>query len=195
MSPLPPGHKGSHSKSLALCGLRERPLEFIWRWPINSETLSISDPSEIRSSSSIIRTWFRSPGFSTANLCVRGVVCNALRVFDGESILVTEGDLWRQQRRLLQGGFRPDGFVFTPTRQRCTRARCSTLAIPRRDPVGGEIAARCVKALFRIVLGTEPPPDLTDSIRSFSICAVETGKAVAAEHRRPRAPRQGVTGL
>ena len=30
MSPLPPGHKESHSKSLALCGLRERPLEFIW---------------------------------------------------------------------------------------------------------------------------------------------------------------------
>ena len=33
-------------------------------------------------------------------------VCDALRIFDGDSILVTEGDLWRQQRRLLQEGFR-----------------------------------------------------------------------------------------
>jgi cytochrome P450 len=185
MSPLPPGPKGTRSKSLALSGLRERPLEFIVEMANAFGDLvyfgSGRDPICFVTHPKLVREILvsRPQTFVRAD-----VVCNALRVFDGNSILVTEGDLWRQQRRLLQEGFHAQRL-----RAYAHEAVVQTQEMLRQWPsvgtlrIGNEVAAMCVKALFSIVLGTQPPPDVVDSIRVIlDARAVEAGKAVAAHY-------------
>jgi len=184
MSPLPPGPQEIRSKSLALSGLRERPLEFIVEMAAQFGDLvyfgSRRDPIVFVNHPDLVRDVLvsRPQTFVRAD-----VVCNALQVFDGESILVTEGDQWRQQRRLLQEGFRGERL-----RIYAHEAAAQTREMLRHWPsvgaihFGGEMAALCVKVLFRIVLGTEPTPDLVDSIRVvLDARAVEAGRAIATE--------------
>ena len=106
MTPLPPGAEGLRRKSLALRGLRERPLDFVVEVSEQYGDLvhfeSQRDPILFVNHPDLVREVLvaRPQTFVRAD-----VVCNVLRIFDGESILVAEGDQWRQQRRLLQEGF------------------------------------------------------------------------------------------
>ena len=109
MNQPPPGPRRLLNRRFALRGLRKRPLEFImemaarygdivyfrsWRNPI----FFVNHPDFVRE---VLVS--RPQDFVRAD-----TVRNALRLFDGESILVSEGDQWRQQRRLLQQGFRSE---------------------------------------------------------------------------------------
>ena len=64
-------------------------------------------------------------------------------------------------------------------RERCFRQWPSVGSIRS----GEEMAKLCTNTLFRIVLGTESPAHLADSIRIvLDARAVEAGRAIAAEH-------------
>ena len=84
-------------------------------------------------------------------------VRNALRLFDGESILVSEGDQWRQQRRLLQQGFRSErlrGYA----RMAVEHTQEMLLKWPAAGPIraDNEMAELCMRILSQVLLGTQP---------------------------------------
>ena len=113
-------------------------------------------------------------------------VRNALRIFDGESILVSEGDQWRQQRRLLQQGFRSEA-LRGYARKAVEHTREMLLKWPAAGPirVDDEMSQLCMKTLSHVLLGTQPPQDLAESIRVvLDARAVETGNAVSSVRRR-----------
>ena len=113
-------------------------------------------------------------------------VRNALRIFDGESILVSEGDQWRQQRRLLQQGFRSEA-LRGYARKAVEDTREMLLKWPAAGPirVDDEMAQLCMKTLSHVLLGTQPPQDLAESIRVvLDARALETGNAVSSVRRR-----------
>jgi len=129
----------------------------------------------------------QAKGFARAD-----VVCDALRVFDGESVLVGEGDSWRQQRRLLQQGMRSQR-LRSYARKAAEHARGMLRQWPSSGVIraGDEMSAVCKKVPFDVLLGTQPPPDLEGSIRIvLDARAVETGKAVSSRRRYPPAQTQ-----
>lgn len=165
-------------------GLRERPLDFIVEMSERFGDLvhfeSQRNPIFFVNHPDLVREVLvaRPQTFVRAD-----VVCNVLRIFDGESVLVAEGDQWRQQRRLLQEGFRAERL-----RVYAREAAVHTRAMLRRWPNSGTIHVRdemeelCVKVLSSILLGTQPPPDFVESIRVvLDARAFETGKAIASE--------------
>jgi cytochrome P450 len=128
----------------------------------------------------------------TSDFVRADAVRNALRVFDGESILVREGDLWRQQRRLLQHGFRPERL-----RSYARWAVQHTQEMLERWPANGvvhagdEMSRLCLKTLSDVLFGTQPPPDVAQSIRTvLDARAIETGRALASGLRPPAGLRR-----
>lgn len=188
MNSLAPGPRRFFGRRLALRGLRECPLQFIqdmadrygdlvrfgaWGRPI----FFVNHPELVRE---VLIS--RPQDFVRAD-----AVRNALRIFDGESILVTEGDQWRQQRRLLQQGFRSERL-----RGYARSAVEETEEMLRHWPMSGtiriveEIASLCLKVLARILFGTVPPPEVAKSIRIvLDARAMETGRAVSLARRTP----------
>ncbi|MHB8865233.1 MAG: cytochrome P450 [Pirellulaceae bacterium] len=185
MSPPLPSPQGALRKSLAMSGLRDRPLDFILDMADQFGDLvhfeSRQDPMIFVNHPELAREVL----ISRPHAFVRAdAVCDALRIFDGDSILVTEGDLWRQQRRLLQEGFRAErlrGYAHEAAVQ--TREMLRQWPSVGSIPSGEEMAKLCTNTLFRIVLGTQSPAHLADSIRIvLDARAVEAGRAIAAEH-------------
>lgn len=188
MNSTPPGPKRLLGRRYALRGLSEQPLGFImemaerygdmayfgsWRGPI----VFANHPNLVRE---VLVT--RSHDFVRAD-----AVRNALRMFDGESILVSEGDQWRQQRRLLQRGFRSErlrGYAQKAVEH--TKETLQQWPPSGEIAVGDEMSRLCMKTLSHMLFGTQPPPELAESIRTvLDARAIETGKAVSAGHRRP----------
>ena len=188
MHATPPGPRRFFGRRLALRGLRERPLDFIldmarrygdvvyfhsWRNPI----VFVNHPHLVR------EVLVSRPGDFVRADAVRA----ALRIFDGESILVSEGDQWREQRRLLQQGFRS-----TTLRAYAQKAGEHVQEMLPHWPahgairVTGEMSELCMKALSQILFGTVPPPDVAASIRLvLDARAIEAGEAVASGRQKP----------
>ena len=107
MNPLPPGPKQASNEPLAMQGLRDRPLDFIVEMASRYGDLvffeSSRDPILFVNHPAIVREVLVA---RTRDFAKAGAVSRALRVFDGQSILVSEGDQWRQQRRFLQQGLK-----------------------------------------------------------------------------------------
>lgn len=193
MTQSPPGPRRFLNRRFAMRGLRERPLDFImemaacygdlvhfrsWRNPI----FFVNHPDLVREVL-ILRT----RDFSRAE-----TVRDALRIFDGESILVSEGDQWQQQRRLLQQGFRSERL-----RGYARLAMKQTQEMLLKWPVAGpiraddEMAELCMRTLLHVLIGTQPQPELSEAIRVvLDARAVETGNAVSSVQRRSRVLRQ-----
>jgi len=186
MNPHAPGPRGLAARRYALQGLQERPLEFVQEMA--------------RQYGDLVRfgKWGRPIFFVNHPRLVREVLVthpqdfvradalrNALRIFDGESILVSEGDQWKQQRRLLQQGFRSERL------RNCARTAAEeTQEMLRHWPISGtirvgeEMASLCLKILSRILLGVLPPPELAKAIRVvLDARAIETGRALSSEWR------------
>jgi cytochrome P450 len=113
-------------------------------------------------------------------------VRKALRIFDGDSILVTEGDQWREQRRLLQQGFGAERL-----RRYARIAAAYTREMLKSWPAEGpcradhEMAQLCLNILSQVLLGTQPPSAVAEAIRVvLDARAVETGAAVFSVHRQ-----------
>ena len=193
MTQQPPGPRRLFNRSFALRGLRNRPLDFIvemaarygdivsfrsWRNPI----FFVNHPDLVRE---VLVS--RTGDFVRAD-----TVRNALRLFDGESILVSEGDQWRQQRRLLQQGFRSErlrGYA----RMAVEHTQEMLLKWPTAGPIraDNEMAGLCMRILSQVLLGTQPRRELAESIRVvLDARAVETGDAVSSVRRRTRVVRQ-----
>jgi cytochrome P450 len=187
------GPRRPFQRRFALNGLRERPLTFIremadrhgdlvqfgsWRNPI----FFVNHPEMVREVLVL-----RNQHYVRAD-----AVRNALRIFDGESILVSEGDQWQQQRRLLQQGFR-SGLLRAYARAAVEQTRAMLQQWPSAGTirVGDEMSALCMQTLSHILFGQQVPPDLVESIRTIlDARAAETGKAISAGHRQPRSFQQ-----
>ncbi len=187
MNRLPPGPSRLLDRRFALRSLRERPLEFIvemaarygdlvcfraWRNPI----FFVNHPDLVRE---VLVS--RTQEFVRSD-----AIRNTLRIFDGESILVSEGDQWRQQRRLLQQGFRSEA-LRGYARQAVEDTREMLAKWPATGPISvdDEMAQLCMKTLSQVLLGTQPPQDLAESIRIvLDARALETGNAVSSVRRR-----------
>ena len=132
-------------------------------------------------------SYLRTQDFTRAD-----TVRDALRVFDGESILVSEGDQWRQQRRLLQQGFRSErlrGYA----RMAMEHTQEMLLKWPAAGPIRAddEMSELCMRTLSHVLMGTQPQQELAESIRVIlDARAVETGNAVSSVQRRSRVFRQ-----
>ena len=102
-----------------------------------------------------------------------------------ESLLVREGDQWRQQRHLLQHGFRSErlrGYA----KKAVAETHEMLLDWPRDGAinVAEETAQLSLRILSDILLGIQLPAAVADSIRMIlDVRAIETGKAVATGHR------------
>ena len=168
-------------------GLRDRPLDLImemaerygdvvhfrsWRNPI----FFVNHPDLVREVLVL-----RNREFTRAE-----TVRNALRIFDGESILVSEGDQWRQQRRLLQQGFRSErlrGYA----RLAMEHTQEMLLKWPATGPIRAddEMAKLCMRTLSHVLIGTQPQQELAESVRVIlDARALETGNAVSSVQRR-----------
>jgi cytochrome P450 len=188
----PPGPRRFFNRRFALRGLRTRPLDFImematrygdlvgfrdWRDPI----FFVNHPELVRE---VLVT--RAQDYVRAD-----TIRNALRLFDGDSILVSEGDQWRQQRRLLQRGFHSERL-----RHYARTAVEHTQQTVLNWPVAGTIRADvdmaklCMEILSHVLLGTQPQAKLVESIRIvLDARAIETGNAVSSVHRGTRMVR------
>ena len=190
MKPRPFGPKRLFAKPFALRGLRERPLDFIL------------EMAERYGDLVYFRSW-RNPVFffnhpkMVREVLIAGVhdfvradgIRSALRVFDGQSLLVSEGDQWRQQRRFLQQGFRSQHL-----RGYARKAVENTHEAIRKWPSSGEISAGdemsrlCMNTLGDILFGTRLPPGLVESIRVvLDARAVETGRSISTGYLRTAA--------
>jgi cytochrome P450 len=193
MQPRPPGPKRLLGRRYALQGLGRRPLNFImemaqrygdlvyfrsWRTPI----VFVNHPDLVRE---VLVS--RSRQFVRAD-----AVRKALRIFDGESILVSEGDQWRQQRRLLQKGFRSDrlrGYA----RKAVERTEEMLGQWPASGTIraGGEMSRLCMRTLSDMLFGTDVSAEVAESIRMvLDARALETGEAVSSGRARPAAARR-----
>jgi cytochrome P450 len=185
---LPPGPRRIFARRYALRGLHDRPLDFITeiaqrfgdlvyfrarRAPI----FFVNHPDLIRE---VLVT--RAEDYVRAD-----AVRNVLRLFDGDSILVSEGDQWRQQRRLLQQGFRSERLRgYARHAEQFTEEMVRHWAVHGPVDMSDEVSRLCMKILSQVLFGTQPPPDLGCSIRAMlDARAAETGRAVSAGHRRP----------
>ena len=110
----------------------------------------------------------------------------ALRIFDGESILVSEGDEWRQQRHLLQQGFRSEA-LRGYARKAIESTRTMLLRWPAAGPirVHNEMEQLCMKTLSHVLFGTHPPQDIADSIRIVLDARALEIENVVSSVRRP----------
>jgi cytochrome P450 len=189
-----PGPRRFLNRRFALRGLRKRPLDFImqmaarygdlvcfraWRNPI----FFVNHPDLVRE---VLVS--RTQDFARAD-----TVRDALRLFDGESILVSEGDQWRQQRLLLQQGFRSErlrGYARVAENQ----TRELLLKWPVEGPIHAdkEMAELSMRILSRVLFGTQPRHEIAKAIRVvLDARAAETGDAVSSVGRRTRTSGQG----
>ena len=188
MTPSRSGPKGPFSKLFALRRLRKRPVEFVmemaqrygdlvhfgsWRNPV----FFVNHPDMVRE-----LLVSRTQDFVRADS-----VRNALRIFDGESILVSEGDQWRQQRRLLQQGFRSERLrAYARTAVEYTQRMLQQWPSAGTICVGDDMASLCMQTLSHVLFGRQAPPDLAASIRTvLDARAVETANAISVGHRLP----------
>ncbi|MHB8903175.1 MAG: cytochrome P450 [Thermoguttaceae bacterium] len=188
MNSLPSGPKWPFSKLLALRRLRKRPVEFVmemaqrygdlvqfgsWRNPI----FFVNHPDMVRE-----LLVSRTEDFVRADS-----VRKALRIFDGESILVSEGDQWRQQRRLLQQGFRSERLrAYARTAVEHTQEMLRHWPSAGTICVGDDMAGLCMQTLSNVLFGRQAPPDLAASIRTvLDARAAETANAISVGHWRP----------
>lgn len=193
MKLLPPGPRRPFARRAALRALRERPLEFIvemaqrygdlvcfgsWWSPL----LFVNHPELVREV-----LVGRPQDFVRAD-----AVRNALRIFDGDSILVSEGDQWRQQRLLLQQGFRAERLVgYSRTAVRCTREMLSRWPAAGTIRLNEAMSSLCMAMLSQILLGAQPSNELIESIRIvLDARALEAGNAVACDRVWRANPRR-----
>ena len=188
MSLKSPGPQQFFGRYYALRSLRKRPLDFIsnmanhygdivhfksWKNPI----FFINHPELIHE---VLVS--RSKDFIRAD-----AILNALRLFDGQSILVSEGDQWRQQRRFLQQGFQSlslSGYARKAVEY--TQQMVGQWPSQGTINVVEEMSNLCMKTLCQILLGIQPTSDLAASIRILlDVRAVETGRVISAILRPP----------
>jgi cytochrome P450 len=193
MTPSPSGPRGPYSMLFALRRLRKRPVEFVmemaqrygdlvrfgsWRNPV----VFVNHPDMVRE-----LLVSRTEDFVRADS-----VRNALRIFDGESILVSEGDQWRQQRRLLQRGFRSELLrAYARTAVEHTQEMLQQWPSAGTICVSDDMAGLFMQTLSHVLFGQQAPPDLAASIRTvLDARAEETADAISVGHRRPKTFRR-----
>jgi len=186
MATLPPGPRRLFGKSLARRDFLERPLSYItemahrygdlvcfraWRNPI----FFVNHPKMIRE---VLIS--RKEDFARAD-----GIRKTLRAFEGDSVLVREGDDWQQQRRFLQKGFRPQylrGYAGKAVKH--TREMLKAWPSSGTILAGDEMERLCTKTLASILFGVQPPPEISQSIRVvLDARAAEAGKAVFSGNR------------
>lgn len=193
MTPSTSGPRGPFSKFFALRRLRKRPVEFVmemaqrygdlvrfgsWRNPV----FFVNHPDLVRE-----LLVSRTQDFVRADS-----VRKALRIFDGESILVSEGDQWRQQRRLLQQGFRSERLrAYARTAVEQTQEMLQRWPSSGTICVGDDMAELFMQTLSHVLFGQQASPDLAASIRTvLDARAEETADAISVGHRRSKAFRR-----
>ena len=193
MTRTPSGPKGPFSKLFALRRLRKRPVEFVMEMAQQYGDLvrfgSWRNPMFFVNHPDMVRELLVS---RTEDFVRADSVRKTLRIFDGDSILVSEGGQWRQQRRLLQHGFRSEIL-----REYARKAVEHTQEMLQQWPsagtvyVGDDLSELFMQTLSHVLFGQQASPDLAASIRTvLDARAEETADAISVGHRRSKAFRR-----
>jgi cytochrome P450 len=188
MTPTLPGPERLTDRWRALRRLRHQPLAFV-----QEMAQRYGDIVQIRATRASI-IFVNHPELIHEILLTRAAsfrkedaVREALRRFDGESILVSEGQQWRQQRRLLQQGLRAESLqAYARVTTRHTRRMLQAWPSHGSLDVTGQMCSLTMKILADVVFGTQLPSAIVDSIRILlDARAAETGNAVSLGFRMP----------